>query len=333
MSVSIRPPTPGLRVVQATTDAEGVVLTLRATRVTACCPGCGGASARVHDTYTRQLRDLAWRGQPVRLGLLLRKFRCRNAACPRRVFCERLPDVAPYQRRTAAFATAVTPIGWATSADPAAATATTLGLPVSADTVLRCLRAADPPAPRAPEVVGIDDWALRRGVRYGTILVDLQTHRVVDVWPGRDAASTAAALRRYPSIRMVSRDRSEAYAGGITDALPAARQVADRFHLVNNASTRPRRELIRNASRSICRVQEPILVPTRHDMRPPDGCGDEPLPSVSARHKALGPRTAGGSESPNRMRTDRGSSCPTCLYSVPTRRRERPRRSEIEAGP
>ena len=200
MSVSIRPPTPGLRVVQATTDAEGVVLTLRATRVTACCPGCGGASARVHDTYTRQLRDLAWRGQPVRLRLLLRKFRCRNAACPRRVFCERLPDVAPYQRRTAAFTTAVTPIGWATSAEQAAATATTLGLPVSADTVLRCLRAADPPAPRAPEVVGIDDWARAARMRRSW-----STRSGIGSWTG---CRMTSPTRWRPGSRPIPRSRS-----------------------------------------------------------------------------------------------------------------------------
>jgi len=109
-----------------------------------------------------------------------------------------------------------------------------LRLPTSPSTLLRLVRAASVPYTPALQAVGIDEWARRRGHHYGTILVDLATHRVVDLLPDRSAASVAAWLAQHPTLTVVCRDRSDLYADGIRQGAPQAVQVVDRFHLGQN---------------------------------------------------------------------------------------------------
>jgi hypothetical protein len=152
----------------------------------------------------------------VRLQLTVRKFVCRNATYPRRIFTERLPDlVATYTCKTHRLITALRAIGLALDGQAGARLAARLRLPVSAATVLRLGRGAPIPPTPALQAVGIDEWAWRRGHRYGTILVDLASHRVVDLLPDRSAASVAAWLAQHPTITTVCRDRSDLYADGI----------------------------------------------------------------------------------------------------------------------
>jgi transposase len=242
MSVKLRtlinallPPTRGIRLLEVSIKDASVQLQLTATTPTAACPCCAVSSSSVHSRYQRHLTDLPWGMRAVRIQLTVRKFRCRNRACGRRIFTERVPDlVTAYGRHTHRLATALRAIGMALGGNAGTRLATRLQLPTSPATLLRLVRTAPVPPPPALQAVGVDEWAWRRGHRYGTILVNLADHRVVDLLPDRSATTVATCLAQHPTIRVVCRDRSELYADGIRRGAPEAVQVVDRFHLVHN---------------------------------------------------------------------------------------------------
>ncbi|SRR5712692_4089447 len=199
------------------------------------CPLCADRSRRVHSRYSRTLADLPWNGTPVRLRLSVRRFFCRNEQCTRRIFTERLPGiVAPYARRTARCAEALEVIGFIVGGEAGARLLVQLGMRGSPDTVLRAVRAATIASGPTPRVLGIDDFAFRRGHRYGTILVDLERRRVIDLLPDRKPETVIAWLEQHGRPEIVSRDRGGGYAEAARRGVPDALQVADRFHLTKN---------------------------------------------------------------------------------------------------
>jgi transposase len=228
----------GFVVESAFCEADRTVITARPSQSFGLCPSCGTVSRRIHSHYRRRVTDLPLSGRVVQLVVIARRFRCDAALCGRRIFTERFDGgaLAPWARRTARLDLVVHHLGLALGGRPAASFARRLMLPVSNDTLLRVVRRRGCPPFAAPCVIGIDDWAWRRNQRYGTIICDLERRRPITLLPDREPATAQAWLAGQPQIAVVARDRGGGYALAATKALPLAIQVADRWHLMENAS-------------------------------------------------------------------------------------------------
>ena len=228
----------GFVVESATFEGAMAMILVRPTSQASICPGCATRSARVHSRYRRRVADLPIAGRPVRLLIAARRFYCDAVLCGRRIFAERFDDglLAPWARRTARLDRIVHYLGLALGGRPAASFARRLMLPVSNDTLLRVVRRRGTPRFVPPTVIGIDDWAWRRNQRYGTIICDLERRKTIALLPDREPATSTAWLADQPQISTVARDRGGGYGVAVAKALPHATQVADRWHLMENAS-------------------------------------------------------------------------------------------------
>jgi transposase len=229
---------PGLAVEAIETGPDRVVIFVPLPEACCCCPACGVPSNRVHSRYRRRRLDLPAHGRVGELRLQVRRLRCLPISCPRQTFAEPLPIAVARRsgRRTSRLDGLVQHLGIALGGRPGAGLAQRLMLPVGKDTLLRVARRHGPAGAGSVRGLGIDAWAWRRRQRYGTILCALEQRRIVALLPDRDQAAMKTWLRAHPEIGVVARDRSGGFAGAVSEAVPEAVPVADRWHLMENAS-------------------------------------------------------------------------------------------------
>ena len=220
-------------VIEDVEDAgDMIVVRARTRNEPTACPGCGSQTARVHDYHQRTPADVPVGGRRVLVKVRARRMRCPVLGCTVQTFREQVPGVLErYQRRTERLAGQVSAAVRELAGRAGSRLLAALGIELSRHTAVRALLRIALPDLEVPRVLGIDDFALRRGMVYATILIDAETGRRVDVLEGRTAGAVADWLREHPRAEVVTRDGSGAYGEAVRSALPAAVQVSDRWHL------------------------------------------------------------------------------------------------------
>jgi transposase len=223
-----------LRMQQLRLSFEGLTLVMVSLQTEGQCPVCGQSTRRVHSTYIRTLQDLPWGSVRLTLRVQVHRFFCQNPNCGRKIFTERLPELTePSARRTNRLRDALVTIGWALGGEAGAKQCAAHATPVCASTLLSLLRRQGATAAPTPRVLGVDDWSFRAH-QAGTLLVDLEQHRPVDVLLGSDEEVLAQWLREHAGVEVIARDRGAGYRKAATKGAPHAQQVLDRWHLLKN---------------------------------------------------------------------------------------------------
>jgi transposase len=274
-----------LAIVETKMCETELLITVQSTIASAQCPTCGARSNRHHSSYLRSIQDTPIGLFTVWLQLKVRRFRCDNQNCPQKTFAEQHPDLVGRRlRRTNRLLMNLTQIGLALAGAAGARLADKLAMTASASTILRLLHHLEAPPIVTPRIIGIDEWAFRKGVNYGTLIVDHETHKPIDLLPERHCEVVKQWLEKQPSVEMVTRDRAGEYREAITQALPEAIQIADRWHLFKNL----REAIERHISRRYQVVRQLVVTSIRAE----DGEQVDANIGVNYRRYARGPGQA-----------------------------------------
>lgn len=224
-----------LRIEQITQTGTQVDIYAQLQRTQDCCPHCQTVSSAVHGRYWRHPQDLPWLGLTVRLHLEIQRFACGNKGCPRKTFAAGLTELLPARaRRTARLKEQHLATAYLLGGEAGRRLLQLLGMPISGDTLIRDIRQSGETPPTTVRVVGVDDWAFKKGQRYGSILVDLERQQPIDLLDTRETDAVRAWFQAHPEIEIISRDRGKEFIKAATDGAPQAEQVADRWHLLHN---------------------------------------------------------------------------------------------------
>ena len=297
-------------------DAGNAVLIMaRARAAEAACHRCGLSSAHVNSRYRRRLQDLPAGGRPVTIDLEVRRFFCGNPGCKLRTFAEQVPAVTQrHQHRTLLLRSQLEAVALALAGRPGARLASALGTEVSRSTLIRLIRALPDPETGQVTVLGVDDFAKRRGQSYATILINMDTRRPVDVLDDRQSATLTQWLAEHPGVEVICRDRAGAYAEGARKGAPGAIQVADRFHLWQN----------------LCGAVEKTVISCRADLREPvagPGGPEPPGPGSDVPAETTGP--AAGQDTGNGRLATRSRERHAAIHDLLARGRNYAQISEM----
>lgn len=246
-----------LQIIKIDEEIDQIRIRLKSQKHSHNCPKCGQEMQTYHATYMRAVQDLPIFQKNVRLNITAYDYYCINEICDAVSFAENYDGfVGKSERMTVRLEKFISTLALETNCEGAAVICKELGIRISGDTIIRILRRklADKPVAQCGETIGVDDFAYRKGQTYCTVICDGETRQPIEVLDGRDGKSLKEWLKNNKHVKKVTRDRAGAYAKAISEVLPEAMQIADRFHLHQNLS-----KAVKDALNSV--IPNEILIP------------------------------------------------------------------------